>query len=49
MNFCPCQIRGKAALQLYEQTAILFKEIIPGHHREVIDHTLQLIKENIHE
>lgn len=43
------QTRGKAALGLYVQTAILFKEIIPDHHREVIDHTLQLIKENIHE
>lgn len=43
------QTRGKAALELYEQTAMLFKEIIPDHHRDVIDHTLQLIKENIHE
>jgi hypothetical protein len=43
------QIRGRAALELYVQTAILFKEIIPHYHREVIDHALQLIKENIHE
>jgi hypothetical protein len=48
-NIPAYQIRGKAALELYVQTAILFKEIIPDHHREVIEHTLQLIKENIHE
>jgi hypothetical protein len=48
-NLPAYQIRGKAALELYLQTAILFEEIIPDHHREVIDHTLQLIKENIHE
>lgn len=48
-NIPAYQTRGKAALELYVQTAILFREIIPDHHREVIDHTLQLIKENIHE
>lgn len=42
------QTRGKAALELYLETGVLFREIIPGHHREVIDHTVQLIKENIH-
>ncbi len=48
-NIPPYQIRGKAALELYVQTAVLFKKIIRDRHREVIDHTLRLIKENIHE
>lgn len=37
------QTRGNAALDLYEQTALLFKPIIDDRHREVIEHTLQLI------
>jgi hypothetical protein len=40
------QTRGKAALELYAQTAILFEKIIQDHHREVIDHTLHLIANN---
>lgn len=48
-NIPAYQTRGKAALELYVQTAILFKNIIPDRYREVIDHTLQMIKENIHE
>jgi hypothetical protein len=43
-NIPPYHTRGKAALELYVQTAVLFKEIIPDRHREVIDHTLQLIE-----
>jgi hypothetical protein len=46
VNVPPYQTRGKAALELYVQTAVLFEKIIDGHHREVIDHTLQLIKNN---
>ncbi|MFN8414149.1 MAG: nucleotidyltransferase domain-containing protein [Anaerolineales bacterium] len=37
------QTRGKAALELYAQTAVLFKDIIKDEHREVITNTLQLI------
>jgi len=39
------RMRGLASLDLYEQTAILFKKIIPDDHREVIMNTLQLIAE----
>lgn len=35
--------RGLAALDLYEETARLFKDIITENHREVIENTLQLI------
>ena len=35
--------RGLAALDLYEETAKLFKDIITENHREVIENTLQLI------
>jgi predicted nucleotidyltransferase len=37
------QTRGKASLDLYEQTAVLFEKIINDKHREVIVDTLQLI------
>jgi predicted nucleotidyltransferase len=37
------QIRGRAALELYIQTALLFEKIITDKHREVIENTLQLI------
>ena len=37
------QTRGKAALELYEQTALLFENIINDKHHEVIEDTLQLI------
>lgn len=43
-NIPPYQTRAKAALELYVQTAILFEKIVDGRHREVIDHTLQLIE-----
>jgi hypothetical protein len=44
MHIPAYQTRGQAALDLYVQTAVLFKEIIHGDdHREMIDHTLQLI------
>jgi predicted nucleotidyltransferase len=43
VNVPAYQTRGQAALDLYEQTAILFKEIIDGKHREVIENTLRLI------
>ena len=35
--------RGYASLNLYEETATLFKDIIDDKHREVIENTLQLI------
>jgi predicted nucleotidyltransferase len=37
--------RGIASLDLYEQTALLFKNIIMDEHREVIENALQLILE----
>ena len=37
------QVRGRAALDLYEQTALLFEKIMTDKHREVIENTLQLI------
>lgn len=39
------QSRGVAALTLYRLTAALFAELIPEKQREVVDKTLQLIKE----
>ena len=35
--------RGKAALDLYRHTAVLFQNIIPEKHRDVIENTLQLL------
>lgn len=37
------QIRGRSALDLYVQTALLFKNIITDNHHEVVENTLQLI------
>lgn len=42
-NIPAWQTRGRASLDLYEQTAILFEKIINNKHQEVIDNTLQLI------
>lgn len=39
------QSRGAAALTLYRLTAVMFDELIPEKHREVVNKTLQLIKE----
>jgi len=39
------QSRGAAALTLYRLTASMFDELIPEKHRDVVNNTLQLIKE----
>lgn len=39
------QSRGAAALKLYRLTAGMFDDLIPGRHRDVVKHTLRLIKE----
>jgi len=39
------QPRGAAALTLYRLSAELFDGLIPAKHRQVIDKTLQLIRE----
>jgi len=39
------QSRGAAALKLYRLTAAMFDGLIPEKHREVVNHTLRLIKE----
>jgi len=39
------QSRGAAALTLYRLTAAMFDRLIPEKHREVVKHTLRLIKE----
>ena len=39
------QARGIAALSLYRLTAEMFDELVPAKHREVVDKTLQLIRE----
>lgn len=39
------QSRGMAALKLYRLTAAMFDGLIPEKHREVVKHTLKLIKE----
>lgn len=39
------QSRGAAALTLYRLSAAMFDELIPARHREVVNKTLQLIKE----
>jgi len=43
VNILAYQTRGKAALELYQQTALLFEKIINDRHREVLENTLQLI------
>lgn len=40
------QKRGAAALMLYQRSAELFDGLIPEKHREVVDRTLELIKES---
>ena len=40
------KIRGAAALALYRCTALFFRKIIPEKHREVIETTINLIKES---
>ncbi len=47
VNIPAYKTRGQAALQLYKQTARLFKNIITERHRDVIENTLQLV--NHHE
>ena len=37
------QTRGHAALDLYQQSALLFADLITDQHREVIENTLKLI------
>jgi hypothetical protein len=39
----PYQTRGRASLELYEQTYLVFENLINDKHREVIENTLQLI------
>ena len=39
------QSRGAAALRLYRLTVMMFEELIPEKHQDVINHTLQLIKD----
>ncbi|HAV77257.1 MAG TPA: hypothetical protein DCX53_07875 [Anaerolineae bacterium] len=39
------QSRGAGALTLYRLTAAMFDGLIPGKHRDVVTHTLRLIKE----
>ena len=39
------QSRGAAALKLYKLSAAMFDELIPTKHRDVVNNTLQLIKE----
>lgn len=39
------QTRGAAALTLYRLTATMFEELVPEKHREVVDKTLQLVRE----
>lgn len=42
---CQYQARGAAALRLYSLSAAMFDEFIPARHREVVDRTLQFIKD----
>jgi hypothetical protein len=44
-NASQYQSRGIAALALYRLTAALFDDLISEKHREVVNKTLQLIKE----
>ena len=44
-NASQYQTRGTAALTLYRLTAEMFEDLIPEKHREVVNRTLQLIKE----
>jgi hypothetical protein len=42
---CGYHQRGRTALTLYGLTAKMYDELIPEKHREVVNRTLQLIKE----
>ncbi len=44
-NASQYQSRGAAALTLYRLTAAMFDRLIPEKHRDVVNHTLRLIKE----
>jgi predicted nucleotidyltransferase len=44
-NASQYQSRGAAALTLYRLSAAMFDELIPARHRQVVNKTLQLIKE----
>ena len=44
-NASQYQSRGAAALTLYRLTAAMFADLIPERHRDVVNRTLQLIKE----
>jgi hypothetical protein len=44
-NSSQYQARGAAALTLYCLTASMFDKLIPEKHREVVNKTLQLIKD----
>jgi hypothetical protein len=44
-NASQYQSRGAAALTLYRLTAAMLDELIPEKHRDVVNRTLQLIKE----
>ncbi len=39
------QTRGAAALRLYRLSAAMFDALIPERHRDVVNHTLQIIKD----
>jgi hypothetical protein len=39
------QTRGAAALRLYRLSAAMFEALIPKKHRDVVNHTLQIIKD----
>lgn len=39
------QYRGTAALKLYRLSVVMFDEWIPNKHRDVIDNTLQRMRE----
>ena len=39
------QTRGAAALRLYRLSAAMFDALIPEKHRDVVNHTLQIIKD----
>ena len=43
---CHYQARGEAALRLYQHSAAMFDPLIPEKHRDVVNKTLQLIKES---
>jgi hypothetical protein len=42
---CQFRARGAAALHLYCLSAAMFDELLPARHREVVERSLQLIKD----